>query len=80
MSMTPEYMRALLSALQFAKDQELTCDEWLAELLGYLDANPAEQAGEAFRLGREHLDFCPECRDEIAVMIDALLATGRSGG
>ncbi len=78
MSMTPEQMRALFSALQFTKDHELTCDEWLAALPGYLDATPAEQTGEAFRLVREHLDLCPECRDEIAVVIDALLATGRS--
>ena len=71
MSLTPDQIRAMLSPLQFTKDQELTCDEWLAELPSYLDATPAEQAGEAFRLVREHLDVCPECRDEIAVVIDA---------
>ncbi len=72
MNMTPEQIRALMSSLQFTKDYELTCDEWLAELPGYLDATPAEQAGDAFRLVREHLDICPECREEIALVFDAV--------
>ena len=78
MSLTPEQARALLAALRFTKDRELTCDEWLAELPGYLDSTPAGRSGEAFRLVREHLDLCPECREEIAVVIEAVAAAGRS--
>ena len=73
MSMSLEQLQVLLSSLQFTKDHELTCDEWLAELPGYLDATPAEQSSETFRLVREHLDICPECREEIAVVMDAIL-------
>ena len=80
MTLTAEQVRALLDALRVTKDRELTCDEWLAELPGYLDATPARQAGEAFRLVREHLDLCPECREEIESVIDAVAAANRPDG
>ena len=78
MSMNPEQVQALLACLQFTKDKELTCDEWLAELPAYLDATPAEQAGESFQLVREHVDLCPECREELAAVVEALLGPVRS--
>lgn len=78
MNMTPEQAQALVACLQFTKDKELTCDEWLAELPAYLDATLAEQASEAFQLVREHVDLCPECREELAIVVEALLGTGRT--
>lgn len=80
MSLNPEQADALLGFLRVTRDHELTCDEWLDVLPSYLDATPAEQACEDFRLVREHLALCPECREEIDIVIDAIAASGQPGG
>jgi hypothetical protein len=76
MSLNAEQIRTLFTALHFTKDHELTCDEWLAELPEYLDSTPTDQASERFRLVREHLALCPECSEELSVVIDTLAVAG----
>lgn len=72
MTLSREQLRALADALRYTRDLELTCDEWLAEVPGYLESAPDEQAGEAFRLVREHLQLCPECREVFEFLLTAL--------
>lgn len=70
--MTHDQVLALLVSLRFTRDRELTCDEWLEDLSTYLEATPTEKLGETFRLVREHLDLCSDCREEIGMMVKSL--------
>lgn len=72
MTLPHDQVRALLVALRHTRDRELTCDEWLEDLSTFLEATPPEKGSDAFRLVREHLDLCPDCREEIGLMVKAL--------
>lgn len=67
-----DQLRTLAEVLRYTRDHELTCDEWLAAVPAYLEAGPDERAADAFRLVREHLDLCPECREEVELLLAAL--------
>lgn len=72
MTLPHEQVLALLVSLRFTRDRELTCDEWLEDLSTYLEATPSEKRSDTFHLVREHLDLCPDCREEIELMIKAI--------
>lgn len=72
MTLTNDQVDALLEALRHTHDHELACDEWLAVLPEFLEALPDEKASEGYRLVREHLELCPECREEMTLILTAL--------
>lgn len=77
MTLPHDEVRALLDSLRFTRDREMTCDEWLEDIATYLEATPPEKQSDAFRLVREHLDLCADCRAEIGMMVKALELQGQ---
>ena len=73
MNITNDQIRALIYAVRCTREQELTCDECLAEVGGFAEAMlQGRQAAEAAGLTRQHLDVCGECREEFEVLLKAL--------
>lgn len=72
MSLNRDQIRTLADVLGRTREHELTCDEWLAEVPAYLEAGPNERDAAAFRFVREHLGLCPDCREEVELLLAAL--------
>ena len=77
MTLSYDEVRALLDSLRFTRDREMTCDEWLEDVADFLETPPSERQSDAFRLVREHLDLCADCREEIGMMVKALELQGQ---
>ena len=73
MNLSDDQIRALLQAVGRTRDQELNCDECLAEVGGFaeltLKGRPVE---DAYDLVQQHLQICDECREEFALLLKAL--------
>jgi hypothetical protein len=80
MRLDHEQTRELLRALGRTRESELDCDGCLAELAAYLESAPPDRdRGEAFRLVREHLALCGECREELDLLRAAVGESGPNG-
>ena len=73
MNLSDDQIRALLQAVSRTRDQELNCDECLGEVGGFaeltLKGRPVE---DAYDLVQQHLQICDECREEFALLLNAL--------
>ena len=79
----PAQIKTLLSWLKTTRDSEISCDECLADLAEYLEAElESKPVPAALAAVREHLDFCSECREEYESLAAAVRAldTGALGG
>jgi glutaredoxin len=74
-------LEQLTQALVTDEEDQLTCQECLDLLPGYLQAEPAGQAGEAnWRPVTLHIETCPHCSEAYAALSDlAALAFGEQG-
>ncbi len=70
----------LAQVLLLTRPEELTCDQWLEEVPGYVElCVSGEQIPERFALLEHHLMICPECAEELAAMVTAVKTLGDSG-
>ena len=70
-------LRALLDLVNLTNEGELDCDEFLSRVAGYLerlfaDRGTGEGAREDDRELLQHLEVCPECREEFDALCAAL--------
>jgi hypothetical protein len=73
---SPDVMQKLLHMLESTRKDEITCDEVYDVLDQFAEA---AQRGENVRtllpLVRQHLDMCPDCREEYEALLNILQAS-----
>lgn len=71
--LTSDQLRMLSEALLHTHPRELTCDEWVDHVAGYMEAKLAGQSLPASaELVEQHISLCPECREEYNALLTAL--------
>lgn len=73
MPLNPTELKGLAEALAHTHPDEIDCDEWLDQVVEYLEL--AERGGPIpprLRAVENHLGLCPECREEYEAMRRAL--------
>jgi hypothetical protein len=72
--LTSKEVRDLLEAVRATRDVEIGCDDCLVQISRYCETELAgQEVPEALRLVREHLEACPECREEYRALFAAML-------
>lgn len=72
---TSAQLRTLLEMLDATRAREMSCDECLAEVAEYLEAEGSDRPlSETLTAVRQHLAFCAECREEYETLVAALQA------
>lgn len=71
--MTGDQIRELAGVLAQTRPDELTCDEWLAEVGAYAEAlaHDAPPPSGSERVAH-HVALCPECSEELQALVAAL--------
>lgn len=70
---TSTRLRTLLEMLEATRAREIACDECLAQVAEYLEAEREEQPlSETLAAVRQHLAFCGECREEYETLLVAM--------
>ncbi len=73
-------LRRLLAFVGSTRDDEIACDECLADMAEFAEAElVGAEIPVALRRVEEHLSACPECADEYAVLMEALRAEPNAG-
>lgn len=68
-------LRRLLAFVGSTCDDEIACDDCLADMAEFAEAElVGAEIPVALRRVEEHLSACPECADEYAVLLEALRA------
>ena len=68
-------MKKMMAMLSQTRDVELTCDEVFAMLDEFTElAAQGEDVRQLMPLVQQHLDTCPDCRDEYKVLESIVLA------
>lgn len=74
--LSPE-TQAMLEGLIDTRAEELSCDEVFELLDIFAEAvQNGEDAATLMPLVQQHLDMCPECREEYEVLLASMQATG----
>ena len=75
MALSPEQAKALIEMVTVTRDQELTCDECLAEIAAFVEVQlSGTPLSDALQAVQDHLDMCHDCTDEYHVLRQALEA------
>jgi hypothetical protein len=75
MALRPEQAKALIERVIGTRDQEMTCDECLADLAEFVEVQwTGKPLSDALQAVHEHLDRCHDCADEYQVLRQALEA------
>lgn len=70
-----EKMKKIMAMLSQTREVELTCDEVFALLDEFAElAAQGEDVRQLMPLVQQHLDTCPDCRDEYKVLESIVLA------
>ena len=70
-----EKMKKIMAMLSQTREVELTCDEVFALLDEFTElAAQGEDVRQLMPLVQQHLDTCPDCRDEYKVLESIVLA------
>ncbi len=70
-----EKMKKMMAMLSQTQEIELTCDDVFAILDEFTElAAQGEDVRQLMPLVQQHLDTCPDCRDEYKVLESILLA------
>ena len=68
-------LRRLLAFVGSTRDDEIACDDCLADMAEFAEAElVGAEIPVALRRVEEHLSACPECADEYAALMQALRA------
>lgn len=69
----PEALHWLLRQVDQTKAHEIACDEAYQSMDQFAESRArGEDAGRLMPLVQQHLDLCPDCRAEFAVLLRAL--------
>ncbi|MEZ4278671.1 MAG: hypothetical protein R3F21_21595 [Myxococcota bacterium] len=73
-------LRRLLAFVGSTREDEIACDECLADMAEFAEAElVGAEIPVALRRVEEHLAACPECADEYGVLMEALRAEPDAG-
>ncbi len=72
-----EMMQKVLTMLSDTQEKELTCDDVFAILDQFAElAERGENVAQLMPLVQQHLDMCPDCREEYKVLESILQNVG----
>ena len=75
MALHPEQAKALIEMVMGTRDQEMTCDECVADIAEFVEVQlTGKPLSETLQAVQEHLDRCHDCTDEYHVLRQALEA------
>jgi hypothetical protein len=75
MALSPEQAKALIEMVTVTRDQEMTCDECLADIAEFVEVQlTGTPFSDALQAVQDHLDRCHDCTDEYRVLRQALEA------
>jgi predicted anti-sigma-YlaC factor YlaD len=81
MALRPEQAKALIEMVIGTRDQEMTCDECVADIAEFVEVQlTGKPLSEALQAVQEHLDRCRDCTDEYHVLRQALEALAEEDG
>lgn len=81
MALRPEQAKALIEMVMGTRDQEMTCDECVADIAEFVEVQlTGKPLSEALQAVQEHLDRCRDCTDEYHVLRQALEALAEEDG
>jgi len=73
MSLDPSQLKSLARAILATRDDEIGCAECFRQLDRFVDLQLAgRSAAEAMPLVEQHLERCPDCREEYEALLAAL--------
>ncbi len=79
MPLDKQQVKFLLSAVADTREEEITCDECLAGMAEFAEKQlVGAEILDAQRHIQAHIEFCPECAEEYAVLLD--IVSGASSG
>ncbi len=75
MALSPEQAKALIEMVPGTRDEEMTCDECLADIAEFVEVQlTGTPLSDALQAVQDHLDRCHDCTDEYHVLRQALEA------
>jgi hypothetical protein len=82
MALRPEQAKALIAKAMGTRDQEMTCDECVADLAEFVEVQLTGKPplGDALQAVHAHLERCHDCTDEYHVLRQALAALAEEEG
>ena len=81
MALRPEQAKALIEMVMGTHDQEMTCDECVADIAEFVEMQlTGKPLGDVLQAVQEHLDRCHDCADEYHVLRQALAALAEEEG
>lgn len=73
MVLTQDHLVDLMQRLETTLDNAYSCEEAFALLDEYVElVTNTEEAGQLMPLVKNHLDLCPDCRDEFEILLHIL--------
>lgn len=76
MILNPKILKKLFRAVIHTHDNELGCKECFDKIDEFIEMKLAGiSAEEAYPLVQEHLNKCPDCREEFEALLNALETT-----
>ena len=73
MILNPETLKKMIVILTNTHPQEITCDECYDEIDHFAEIElVGKSAAEAMPLVQDHLDRCPDCKEEYEALMSAL--------
>jgi hypothetical protein len=81
MALRPEHAKALIAKVMDTRDQEMTCDECVADLAVFVEVQlTGKTLSAALQAVHEHLERCHDCADEYHILHEALAALAEEEG
>jgi hypothetical protein len=81
MALRPEQAKALIEMVMGTHDQEMTCDECVADIAEFVEMQlTGKPLSAALQAVQDHLDRCHDCADEYHVLRQALAALAEEEG
>lgn len=81
MALRPEQAKVLIAKVMDTRDQEMTCDECMADIAEFVEVRlTGKPLSEALQAVHEHLERCHDCADEYRILRQALAALAEEEG
>ncbi len=75
MPLDKQQIKTLLSFVADTREDEITCDECLAGMAEFAETQLlGAEIPDAQKHIQAHIEFCPECAEEYAALLDVLSA------
>ncbi|KKK61341.1 hypothetical protein LCGC14_3015300 [marine sediment metagenome] len=74
-------LKQMVRGIMSSREDEIDCDECFEQLDHFSELSLAgKSADEALPLVKQHLETCPDCKEEFEVLLKALNAVSSKGG